>query len=167
MGEFANQRLSFLMISNAQVAALKGQNPDLNFSIIPYPVQDTAMVPGSVLYSNPWGIAMSARTEHPEEAWKLIQFLQRPDINSKLAALAGFFPVNSKAVVDTDAMDEQARAFYDLYRNAKSFVHEMAELRVADNLMSIYVDEFQSYMHGNVGPDTMMENVQRLWLENY
>jgi multiple sugar transport system substrate-binding protein len=167
MDEFASSRLSFLVISNAQVAALKGRNPALKFSVIPYPVKDSTVLPGSILYNNPWGVGISARTAYPQEAWKLIQFLEQPDINSRLSALAGFFPANSKAAVDRDVMDEQVRAFHDLYRNAKGFVHEMAGMRVADNLMSIYMDEFQSYMHDRIGTDEMMENVQKLWMENY
>jgi multiple sugar transport system substrate-binding protein len=87
--------------------------------------------------------------------------------NSRLSALTGLFPANSEAAVDRDALDEHVRIFHDLYQNAQGFVHEMAEMRVADNLMSIYVDEFQSYMHGRIGADEMMENIQRLWMENY
>jgi multiple sugar transport system substrate-binding protein len=167
MDEFANGRLSFLVISNTQVAALRVRNPSLKFSVIPYPVKDSTVLPGSILYNNPWGVGISTRTAYPREAWKLIQFLEQPDINSRLSALAGLFPANSKAAVDRDAMDEQVRVFHDLYRNAEGFVHEMAEMRVADNLMSIYVDEFQSYMHGGIDADEMMENIQKLWMENY
>jgi hypothetical protein len=81
--------------------------------------------------------------------------------------MAGLFPTNPNAPVDSDAMDEHLRALYDLHRNARGFANEMSELRVADNLMSIYVDEFQSYIFGRSSADEMMANVQRLWTESY
>jgi multiple sugar transport system substrate-binding protein len=180
LGEFLNGRVAFLAVSNSDVRLLRGQNPALKFSIMPYPVNDSAVVRGATVYNNPWGIGISSRSAHPAQSWKLIQFLLRPDINSKLSAMTELFPANPEASVepqpgppsesselDQDAMNEQLRALYDLYRNAKGFADEMSDLRVADNLMSIYVGEFQSYIFGRSGADEMMENVQRLWLENY
>jgi multiple sugar transport system substrate-binding protein len=125
------------------------------------------VAPGDIVHNSPWGIGVSATTKHPREAWKLLQFIERADINEKLGTLSGLFPANLKAPVDTASMYPQTKTFYDMYQNAKSFSHEMAELRVAENLMTIYVEEFQAYMLGQINADQMQQNTQNRWMENY
>lgn len=45
-----------------------------------------------------WGI--TSYTEHPEEAWKLIEFLSSPESNAKFTRVAGVIPIHNSATVD-------------------------------------------------------------------
>ena len=44
-----------------------------------------------------WGIGVSANSQHKDAAWKLVEYLMSPEVNSKLVSLAHAFPGNVRA----------------------------------------------------------------------
>ncbi|KKI89752.1 hypothetical protein WQ54_25755 [Bacillus sp. SA1-12] len=69
-------------------------NNNMNFGIAPVPVgPEGTSTP--VLYVDP--LMMSAKTKHPEEAWKLIKFMTSTEIQKKFAQEVGHPPADSEA----------------------------------------------------------------------
>lgn len=77
--QFARGRLAMAIGGWWWSHEIPALNPDIPLEVAPVPVPDGGAL-GSIPSSRPglhW--SMSSRSEHPEEAWKLIEFLSSPD----------------------------------------------------------------------------------------
>lgn len=69
---FQSGRLGMLTMGGWQIPSIKFNAPDLKFGVAPFPASDMAGPGGMAMGTN---FSMSANTEHPDEAWKLMKFL--------------------------------------------------------------------------------------------
>ncbi|TDT33889.1 ABC transporter substrate-binding protein [Naumannella halotolerans] len=152
--EFTNERVGMMISSLAHINLLRENNPDLEFSVSPVPVADGFSGTPGVTFAS-WGVGVSSQTEHPEEAWKLIEFLMSPEANASLATSANGFPGNVNSEPGFDESDELYKAAYEAWQAGEP-VNEFNGLPVAEQLMRIFDEELQrSLDQGQPVPDTL------------
>lgn len=163
--EFTNERVAMMISSLAHINTIREANPDLNFDVSPIPAEDGFDGERGIPYAS-WGIGISANSEHPEEAWKLVQFLMSKDPNSELSTMANAFPGNKTSepdFSDSDPLFEKAFAIYQEGFPANEFVG----LPVAEELMRQFSQEFQKALNGDQEMSEALEKAQELWLGEF
>ena len=88
----------------AHINLIRERNPNLNFGISAVPAVDGYTGKRGMPYAS-WGIGISEGSEHKEEAWKLVEYLMSPEVNSKLVTIANAFPGNVNAKPDLSKSD--------------------------------------------------------------
>lgn len=89
--DFANGNFPMFAATTARYTAIMQNNPDLNFTLVPYPnpVGDNQSLPINIDIA--YGV--SSKTPYQEEAKKFIEFLSRPEIYQMVADEEGTPPV--------------------------------------------------------------------------
>lgn len=89
--DFANGKYPMYVAITAKYAVISQNNPDLKFTLVPYPnpVSDKQSLPINIDIA--YGV--SSKSEHQEEAKKFIEFLSRPEIYQMVADEEGTPPV--------------------------------------------------------------------------
>ncbi len=89
--DFANGKYPMYVAITSKYAVISQNNPDLKFTLIPYPnpVSDKQSLPINIDIA--YGV--SSKTAHQEEAKKFIEFLSRPEIYQMVADEEGTPPV--------------------------------------------------------------------------
>ncbi len=159
--EFVNGRVAMIINTLAHFTLIRERNPDLNFDISALPAAADYDGPRGLPYAS-WGIGVSSNTEHPAEAWKLIDFLTSVEGNSKLTSMANAFPGNINATPDfitTDPLFETAFAIFQ----EGYLANEFTGLPAAEELMRQLAEPFQFYLEGDIGVDELLEYAQEEW----
>ena len=94
-----------------------------------------------------WGIGISEGSEHKEEAWKLVEYLMSPEVNSKLVTIANAFPGNVKAKPDLSKSDPLFSEAFKIYQEGY-LANEFVGLPVAEELMRQMDIEVQKLLEG-------------------
>jgi raffinose/stachyose/melibiose transport system substrate-binding protein len=96
----ANGEAAMLIQGNWAIASLREKNPDAEWGMFPLPYD----AGGDVWVSSAVGIttAISANTEHPEEAKQYLAFWARPDIQELYLTNKGAFPVSKGVSPEID-----------------------------------------------------------------
>ena len=83
VADFANGKIPMFVAITAKYTVIQQNNPDLDFTLIPYPspVSDEYKIPINVDIA--YGV--SSKTPHQEEAKAFIEFLSRPEIYQMVA----------------------------------------------------------------------------------
>ena len=91
VADFANGKIPMFIAITAKYTVIQQNNPDLNFTLIPYPspVSDDYKTPINVDIA--YGV--SSKTSHQKEAKAFIEFLSRPEIYQMVADEEGTPPV--------------------------------------------------------------------------
>lgn len=91
VADFANGKYPMYAAITAKYTVIQQNNPDLDFTLIPYPnpVSDEQTLPINVDIA--YGV--SSKTPHQEEAKKFIEFLSRPEVYQMVADEEGTPPV--------------------------------------------------------------------------
>jgi multiple sugar transport system substrate-binding protein len=159
--EFTNGRVGMMVDSLAHLTLIRESNPDLEFSISALPAEDGYEGKRGIPYAS-WGLGISASTEHPEEAWKLFEFLMGEDANSQLSSMAKAFPGNVDAVPDFVEDDELMAKAFEIYQDGYP-ANEFTGLPVAEELMRQMNTQLQSLLQGDISVEQMLENTQESW----
>jgi len=109
---------------------------------------------------------VSAKSKHPTESWKLVQFLMDKNANSTLATLANGFPGNTTAVPDFTGADPHFKQAFDIYTQSKP-VNEFTGLPSANQLMTDFLNEFQKTTTGKSDVETMLSQTQKKWEQQF
>ncbi len=163
--EFVNGRVGMMISSLAHINLIRERNPDLNFAITALPAEDGYTGKRGLPYAS-WGIGVSANTEHPAEAWKLVQFLMSAETNSKLSSIANAFPGNVKSTPDFVQADELFGAAFKVFQDGY-LANEFTGLPVAEDLMRQFDEQFQPYLDGSQSLDDTLNNAQASWTEKF
>lgn len=163
--EFVNGRVGMMISSLAHINLIRERNPDLNFAITALPAEDGYTGKRGLPYAS-WGIGISATSEHPAEAWKLVQFLMSSETNSKLSSIANAFPGNVKSTPDFVQADELFGAAFKVFQDGY-LANEFTGLPVAEDLMRQFDEQFQPYLDGSQSLDDTLNNAQAAWMENF
>ncbi len=94
-----------------------------------------------------WGIGISEGSEHKEEAWKLVEYLMSPEVNSKLVTIANAFPGNVNAKPDLSKSDPLFSEAFEIYQQGY-LANEFVGLPVAEELMRQMDVEVQKMLEG-------------------
>ena len=159
--EFVNGRVGMMVDTLAHITMIRERNPELNFTVCAVPSVDDYDGSRGMVYAA-WGIGVSENSEHKAEAAKLVDFLMSSDINAKLAATANAFPGNTASAPDYSAADEMFQKAFGIYQ-ASYACNEFVGLPVAEELMRIFDEQFQSTLEGTQTVEKCLENVQTQW----
>lgn len=159
--EFASGRAAYMVNGLSLIATLRERNPELNFDVAPMPVADGYNGVSGLMYA-PWGVGVSASSEHPDEAWKLVEYLMSPEVNGKIAGLASGLPGNKKAPVSSE--DPVFTHGYEIFQDCE-LVNEFIGMPVASELQRIFGEQVQAMLEQGQSIDTTLQNVQNAWNE--
>ena len=159
--DFSNGRTGLMVDSLAHVNMIRENSPELAFDISALPAVAGYEGERGMPYAS-WGIGVSGSTEHPEQAWKLVQFLMGAEVNASLANDAKAFPGNSASTPDYVNDDEVFKKAFDIW-NEGTPANEFTGLPVSETLMRKFDEELQSYLNGDIDVDTMLGNAQASW----
>lgn len=163
--EFTNGRVGMMVDSLAHINLIRERNPDLKFAITALPAADDYSGKRGLPYAS-WGIGVSATSEHPAEAWQLVQFLLSKDVNTKLSSIAHAFPGNVNSTPDYVESDEMFAAAFKVFQDGY-LANEFTGLPVAEELMRAFDEQFQPYLDGSQSLDDTLNNAQAAWMENF
>lgn len=159
--EFASGRAAFMVNGLSLIATLRDRNPDLDFDVAPMPVADGYDGVSGLMYA-PWGVGISASSEHPEEAWRLVEYLMSPEVNGKIAELASGLPGNKTAVAESD--DAVFQHGYEIFQDCE-LINEFIGLPVASELQRVFGEEVQAMLEQGQSIEETLQNVQDAWNE--
>jgi multiple sugar transport system substrate-binding protein len=159
--EFTNGRVGMMIDSLAHINLIREANPDLEFSISAVPAEDGYEGERGIPYAS-WGIGVAESSEHPEEAFKLIEFLMSQETNAELSSIAGAFPGNKNSTPDFVADDELFADAFEIYQ-AGYPANEFTGLPVAEQLMRLFGEQFQVLLDGGQTTEEMLDKTQAAW----
>lgn len=155
---FANGYAAFMLTTCSTINTLRASNPELEFTMGAIPVEKEDGESG-IMYA-PWGLGISATTEHPEEAWEFVSYLLSPEVNTEFAGYANAFPGNTKSEVVSE--DE---AFANAYKMVQDnyLINQMQGLPSAEELMKKLTVELQLAITGEQDVATSLTNAEDYW----
>lgn len=159
--EFTNGRVGMMISSLAHINLIRENNPDLDFTVVPVPVEEGFSGTPGVRYAS-WGIGMSANTEHPEESWKLIECMLSQDVNKQLSAYANGFPGNAQVTPDFTDSDPLFEKAFEVWQ-AGTPVFEFTGLPQAEQLMRIFDEQLQQVLAENKPVPDALTQIQTEW----
>lgn len=109
-----------------------------------------------------WGIGMSANTEHPEESWKLIEFIMSETANGDLSSAANGFPGNVNVTPDLSDSDPLFQDAFDIWQSGYP-VTGFNGLPMADELMRTFDEQLQAVLAEGKPVDEALGEVQTQW----
>lgn len=163
--EFVNGRIGMMVDTLAHVNLIRERNPDLNFEVSALPVADGYDGKRGMAYAS-WGIGISEATEHKEEAWKLVEFMMREDVNARLVSLANAFPGNVNAEPDFVTSDEAFATAFEIFQDGY-LANEFTGLPVAVDLMRQFAIETQKMLEGQQSPEEAAAAAQESWMKEF
>ena len=159
--EFVNGRVGMMVDSLAHINLIRERNPNLNFGISAVPAVDGYTGKRGMPYAS-WGIGISEGSEHKEEAWKLVEYLMSPEVNSKLVTIANAFPGNVKAKPDLSKSDPLFSEAFKIYQEGY-LANEFVGLPVAEELMRQMDIEVQKLLEGQATAQEAAAATQKQW----
>ncbi|MFO1141516.1 MAG: sugar ABC transporter substrate-binding protein [Amaricoccus sp.] len=159
--EFVNGRVGMMVDSLAHINLIRERNPNLNFGIMGVPAADGYDGKRGLPYAS-WGIGISEGSEHKEEAWKLVEYLMSPEVNSKLVTIANAFPGNVNAKPDLSKSDPLFTDAFQIYQQSK-LANEFVGLPVAEELMRQMDVEVQKMFEGQETAQQAAAATQKQW----
>ncbi len=159
--EFVNGRVGMMVGSLAWVNLIRERNPDLNVGISAVPAADDYAGKRGMPYAS-WGIGISEGSENKEAAWKLVEYLMSPEVNSKLVTIANAFPGNVNAKPDLSKSDPLFSDAFELYQEGY-LANEFVGLPVAEELMRQMAVEVQKLLAGEQTAQEAAAATQAQW----
>jgi multiple sugar transport system substrate-binding protein len=159
--EFVNGRVGMMVGSLAWVNLIRERNPDLNVGISAVPAVDGYTGKRGMPYAS-WGIGISEGSEHKEEAWKLVEYLMSPEVNSKLVTIANAFPGNVNAKPDLSKSDPLFGEAFEIFQTGY-LANEFTGLPVAEELMRQMDIEVQKMLEGDQTAQEAAAATQTQW----
>jgi multiple sugar transport system substrate-binding protein len=159
--EFVNGRVGMMIDSLAHITLIQEGNPDLGFGISALPAEEGYEGPRGIPYAS-WGIGVAESSEHPEEAWALVEYLMSEEVNSELSTVANAFPGNTESEPEFEAGDELLEQAFAIYQEGYP-ANEFVGLPVAEELMRMFDQQLQLFLSDEQSLDEMLSNAQEQW----
>ena len=159
--QFVNGRVGMMIDSLAHINMIRSRNPNLNFTISALPAVDGYNGKRGLPYAA-WGIGVSANSQHKDAAWKLVEYLMSPEVNSKLVSLAHAFPGNVRAKPDFVSSDAMYAKAFEIFKSGY-LANEFVGLPVAEQLMRAFDEEMQMMLDGKESAERAAANAQAKW----
>ena len=147
--------------SLAWVNLIRERNPDLNVGISAVPAADDYTGKRGMPYAS-WGIGVSEGSDNKEAAWKLVEYLMSPEVNSKLVTIANAFPGNVNAQPDLSKSDPLFSEAFKIYQEGY-LANEFTGLPVAEELMRQMDVEVQKMFDGQATGQEAAATTQAQW----
>jgi multiple sugar transport system substrate-binding protein len=163
--EFTNGRVGMMIDSLAHINLIRESNPDLAFSISAIPAEDGFTGERGIPYAS-WGIGVAENSEHKDAAFKLVEFLMGTDVNSELSTMAKAFPGNTESEPTFVQDDELFQTAFEIYKDGYP-ANEFTGLPVAEELMRLFGEQFQSALDGQQSMSDALEKAQDEWAAKF
>ena len=163
--EFVNGRVGMVIHSLALVNLMRQRSPNMNIDISALPAAEGYTGKRGLPYAS-WGIGISNKSSHKEEAWKLVSYLTSPEVNGKLATIAHGFPGNVNAKPDLSKADPLFVKAFQIFQSGK-LVNEFIGLPVAEQLQRDMDVELQKMLDGQETPQQAAAATQKQWLVEF
>lgn len=163
--EFANGRVGMMFSSLAHINLLQTDHPELEFSVSAVPTPEGYEGDSGITTAS-WGIGVASGSEHPDEAWQLVEFLMDTDVNSQLSTIANGFPGNTDSVPDFVEDDPLMADAFEIYQ-ASTPTNEFSGLPAAEQLQREFVTELQGVLDGDQSVDEGLESLQTSWSDEF
>ncbi|MDO4547315.1 MAG: sugar ABC transporter substrate-binding protein [Clostridia bacterium] len=153
--------LTGTLINDSEVAATCIANmTDDQWMVMPMPRSD---VDGKIYntVNSPYAYSISSHSQHPDEAWQLIEYMTRPDINIEYCKLTGLIPIK-KAVGDDPLYgpDGYYAAFVQQLNDPDMVVPcAFGPFNYTDMHQSTMHEEMQRYLLGEQDAYTSLHNI--------
>lgn len=162
--EFSNGRVAFMINSLAAINKLNERAPNLNYTLIDIPTDEGYTGQRYIRYAD-WGVGISASSKHPDEAWKLIQFLISPEVNQRLASIANGLPGNKTVTPDwVDSPNPMFKVAFDIFKRSQ-LINEYLALPNSDEMGRRFATELQRMFSGQISAEEAARNAQQKWME--
>ena len=149
------------MWSNADLwrGTLRKSYPDIDISVVPYPQKETmASTVGGT------GLAISPKSEHPEEAFEFIKFMTSPEIERRWSLVGGFMPPNISLWEDPDfiAEDPEREDIVRIFEETKA-IYPYEGFPDGFNLSAIERNYLQAVYTEQMTPEDAMAAAAAEW----
>ena len=158
---FINGRIGMMIDSMADSSAIATGAPNLKYSVSALPVENGYTGKQGITVAS-WGIGVSAKSAHPLQAWKFLEFLVSKNVNSQIATDASGFPGNAMASPSFSGANPHYKAAFDVYQSRVP-MNEFVGLPQSTQLMTDFVTQFQKFFAGQVSATSMLQTVQAQW----
>ena len=158
---FINGRIGMMIDSMADSSAIATGAPNLKYSVSALPVENGYTGKQGITVAS-WGIGVSAKSAHPLQAWKFLEFLVSQNVNSQIATDASGFPGNAMASPSFSGANPHYKAAFDVYQSRVP-MNEFVGLPQSTQLMTDFVTQFQKFFAGQVSATSMLQTVQAQW----
>lgn len=128
---FETGNVAFYQTNPYALVDIQQRFPDLEVGVMPMPCGVQCAVP-----SGGWHIGMHAQTEHPEEAWLLIDFLTNTEGHQKWIELSGYMPAR---ISTYEAMPKMKEYPWSIFMEGLA---KYPVRRPRDGSFTVYMDEF-------------------------
>jgi multiple sugar transport system substrate-binding protein len=159
--EFTNGRVGMMIDSLAHITLIQEGNPDLEFSISALPAEEGYEGQRGIPYAS-WGIGVAESSEHPEEAWALVEYMMSEEVNSELSTVANAFPGNTESAPEFGEGDELLEEAFAIYQEGYP-ANEFVGLPVAEELMRMFDQQLQLFLSDEQSLDEMLVDSQEQW----
>ena len=155
--------LTGTLINDSEVAATCIANmKDDQWMVMPMPKSD---VDGKIYntVNSPYAYSISTHSKHPDEAWKLIEFLTRPDNNIEYCKLTGLIPIRKEVGDDPFYGPDGYYATFMQQINDPAMVVPCAfgPFSYTDMHQGMMHEEMQKYLLGRQDAETSQNNVAK------
>jgi multiple sugar transport system substrate-binding protein len=159
--EFVNGRVGMMIDSLAHINLIRQRNPNLKFAISALPAVDGYTGRRGLPYAA-WGIGVSASSQHPQDAWKLVAYLMSPEVNGKLVSMAHAFPGNVNARPTFVVTDPLFGKGFEIFQKGY-LANEFVGLPQAEQLMRMFDEQIQIMLDGKQTAEQAAAKAQAEW----
>ena len=158
--EFSAGNIGMLISHSGQILTVTKRNPDLDFGIIAIPSYDGQGTPE--LRHHGWDVAISANSEHKEEAWKFISYMTNKENETKMSDQ--MLKIPSMRDVDVSYTDQypQVKDAMD-YMDKYDMVEELMEMPKSGSCWVELTKAGSQVMQGKLTPEDAISQVQAAW----
>lgn len=156
---FASGRVAMCVTSLAHINMINQRAPNLNYDLAMMPVKDGYN--GKRNFKNAvWGLGISTKSKHKEQAWKFIQFLLQPDIATEVADVAHAFPGHKDSTVNWVNSNDLFKKAFNMYQQCGT-KNESGGAPRASRLCGIIDEQLQAHLSGKQTIRQFMQNAQK------
>lgn len=163
--EFTNGRVGMMIDSLSHIDSIKKGAPDMKFSVIPIPAEDSYTGKRGIPYAS-WGLGVSDQSENKTEAFEFVKYLMSKTVNSELSTVANAFPGNTQSSPDLSKSDQLYKDAFEIYKDGTP-TNEFVGLPTADELMRTFDEEFQKSLAGQQTVDQALTKAQAAWKSKF
>jgi len=98
---FQTSKVAFLQTNPFVLVDIQQRYPDLAFGVAPMPCEERCAV-----QSGAWHIGIHSQSEHPEEAWLLIEFLTNKEGHKEWIESSGYLPARQSVYEEMTKLHE-------------------------------------------------------------
>lgn len=159
--EFASGTAAMMWTESVAVGDITTLNPDCNFGCFAIPSIPDGAGDNTGVQGGPEGFVVSADTEYPEEAAKLVKYLSSPEVGAKMIASELNWFNGAAGVVDMSSSEDltpiqQAYTYLENSTGLLAFLDTAMNSSVAND----YIAQMQSFIDGGVSAEEVMASVR-------